>query len=643
MALKSFRKEFGVAIGAGEAAIRIDSDEIDDALSTITEVCKRHSWELRVWDHTVGVRWYTGTAPKAKEAPKPQTLGDALASGPANTALSVITEFLADVPQPDTGEEGEVRPVILVMKNFHLAFEVGGRGPVVSAVQHLITDKVGDHPRLKEFATEMQQHSISVDSDTGKFLVGIMPAEAKLPPEVRPLFKVITHELPDEEELLLILDGVLPQPEGEEDDAALSLEVRKKVCQHALGLTRLQATGVFSACVVQFSDKNDFADLLPEFVWKSKSEILNAEGLVNLYQGKETFDDIVGLNGLKDLLSDLLDPDAHDPDNTELRSKGICIVGPPRTGKSLTAKAIGNKKKRPPFMVDIGAWFGQYVGETEAKTRKGFQILRANAPCIAIIDEVEKVMPSARAGSEGGGDGGISRRLAGTFMTKMQDITEDIFWVFTANSVEELHEAFLADDRVDGVVYVDMPQATQLAGGWKMYLKRYFPEEINGKAFAGHLETSFKELIKALGSARKIDPVVWGNRFVAALMCIPAPERETALKKLAEVDSNVEQTTRGLLFKDAGWTIARVKSVCRLARKRKKTLSQVASTMPRTSEKLIKAIRRLRRWATDEAIDAETGGAYEPPAEADDTAVGSSEDRTKRTSTKVRRKVRRVD
>src|ERR1019366_4251207 len=196
----SFSKAFGVAIGSGECAIRINSDEIDDAIKTITEVAKKHKWELRVWDDTVGTIWYNGTAvintagaPGTKSSVMQDSLqaslqGMSSPAGAPNT-LNVLLEFLDEMPKPDLGAPGEIKPVILLMKNFHLAFETSKRGPVVSAVQHLITDKVNDHPRYKDFAEKLDKAGIDSDSDTGKFIVGIMPLEARLPPEVSPLFK----------------------------------------------------------------------------------------------------------------------------------------------------------------------------------------------------------------------------------------------------------------------------------------------------------------------------------------------------------------------------------------------------------------------------------------------------------------------
>lgn len=636
MPLKSLRKQIAVAIAAGEAAIRVDSDEVEDAITTITEVCKKHKWQLRVWDHAVGTLWCTDkpvmqapTSPSGPVPTGPAALLGAGAPASAPTISSVLSQFHREAPLPDPASEGDVLAQIMVIKNFHLAFGEG-RGQTVATIQHLVSDKVGNHPDFNKLREALLARGIEPDADTGKFIIGVMPQEATLPPEIRPLFKVVTHELPDAEELTLILEGTMPE------SIKIPTEIRKKICHHALGLTRLQAEGVFSSAVVEFGDKKDFAELLVHYTWTQKSEILNAEGLVTLYQGNETFDDIVGHDGLKKLFRDLMTPDPDDPDNPELRAKGVALVGPPRTGKSATVKGLGNEMDRPLLVVDVGAWFGSHIGDTERSTRKGFQIIRAHAPAIAFIDEVEKAMPSAR-GYEG--DGGVGRRMASQFMTNLQDIKEDIFWVFAANDVDSLHEAFLADDRVDCVVYVGMPDATQRAAGWKLYLKKFFPAEVNGKPYARAAATAFAGVVTefkdASGSKGKPNVDYFVDRFQMSILCTHGKARETAVAALAVLNEQISQLVSEQPIDDSTWTVARIKSVCRLARKRQISLYEASKMMPRSQPKLEKVIARLQRWAAEEAIDARTGEAYVLPEDAPEApatgvrAVGSKRRKTR--------------
>lgn len=648
--LRNLRKEFGVAVGAGETAIRIDTDEIHDCINTLAEVCKKHGWEMRSFDPLVGQQWCSGDPPDKKPAPsaKPVTGGsaaDLLAAiggpgGPAATpsTAQVLMDFYNEPAKPDKGNQGEVLPMVLVIKNFHLAFQ--NREMVAAIIQHLVGDKVGDHPDYEKHLRKavFDPHDIEASSDTGRFIVGLMPAEAQLPPEIRPLFKHLVHELPDEEELWHILAGICPaQDEADQEDNAQSLsgEERRKICKFALGLTRLQAEGVFSSSLVQH-EKID-----PEYVWKEKSQILNKEGLVELYQGKEKFKDVAGLEGMKDYIIRLLTPDEYDDADPDVRAKGLLACGPPGTGKSLIAKAAGNELGLPILMVNPGNWFGQYVGESEAKTRKGFQILRAHAPCVAIIDEVEKVMPSSRGGS---GDSGVGARMEGTFLTMMNDLQELIFWMFTANDVRRMHEAFFRAERVDGVFYVRLPGPEQRAALWKLYGKKFFPKEVTlgGKAvpFPDHRPTTLNDLLGELEKAKKVNPVDWANKFVLPLMCIADPDkRAKATTKIREANENVAESLR--LVDDDGWSPAEIRSCCRLARRLKEPLSKTQMRVRPVKVSARKVIEYLEEWAAEAALDAETGELYVPPDPVTtdgEVAAGVKQKDT----TKVKRKVRSV-
>lgn len=650
--LRSLRKEFGVAVAAGEAAIRVDTDEVHDCVATLTEVCKRHGWELRVFDPLVGVQWYNGEQePAASPKPPPAALspgsnpreilaaigGPAGAGGqPANT-VQALTDFWMAPAKPDRRHEGEVLPVVMVVKNFHLAFEQGKREAMANLVQHIIGDKVSDHPDYARHKALYDANSIPGEAATGKFVVGLMPPEARIPPEVAPVFKHLVHELPDLDELEAILEGISPAREARDDEdnaQALTPEERKKICKFASGLTRLQAEGVFSASVIQ-SGKVD-----PEYVWQQKSQILNKEGLVEIYQGKEKFKDVAGLDGMKDYIIKLLTPDEFDDADPDVRAKGLLACGPPGVGKSLVAKAAGNELGLPTLIVNPGNWFGQFVGESEAKTRKGFQIIRAHAPCVAIIDEVEKVMPSSRAA---GGDSGVGARMEGTFLTMMNDLPELIFWMFTANDIRRMHEAFFRAERVDGVFYVRLPGPEQRAALWRLYGKKFFPKEVTvaGRAtpFPRHLPTTMKDTLEELRKARKVDPVQWANKFTLPLMCISDPaKREAALASITAANENVGKSVQ--LVNDEDWSPAEIRACCRLARRLNEPLAVTQKRIRPVKVSAAKVIANLEEWAAEAALDAETGELYRPTVEtADGDEVPAG--RQVVSAAKARRRVRR--
>lgn len=637
MGLRSLRQEFGVAIAAGESAIRINTDEINDALKTLTDVCRKHGWELRVWDATVGTVYYHGEEqPKdEKSLGKKDPFADQMNNQGAPVALTELLGFLNEPARPDQASQGDVIPVILAIKNFHLIFGGGMREHVSSAIQHIIGDKVNDHPNFAELNIKRYQpFDIDEECNTGKHIVGLMPAQDDLPGEIAPLFRVIDHELPNEEELGQIVGGlVVNTDEDDEDGQKLSAEDHKKVCRFALGLTRLQAEGVFSASIVQHGRID------PEYVWREKSKILNKEGLVELYQGQEKFADVAGLAGAKDLIKRLLTTNKFDANDPDVRAKGALFCGPPGTGKTLIAKAAGNEMNMPTLMVHPGNWMGSLVGESEAKTRKGFQIIRAHAPCIAVIDEIEKVMPRSRGGNH---DGGVSARMEGSFLTALNDMVEPVFWCFTANDVETMHEAFFRAERVDAVFYVRLPSRDQRAAVWKLYLKKFFPAKIDDEVYPFALELNYKTVLKNFKVAKKPNRHEWANRLAAAFMTLTEVERKNAFKELEE---DMSDLVKAAMVDDAGWTPAEIRACCRLSRRLEEPLSQTKNRIRPVSVSAHKAVRRLERWAEEAALDAETGAVYSPDEYADDDVMEllPPATSTKKASTgKVRRRVRTV-
>ena len=131
------------------------------------------------------------------------------------------------------------------------------------------------------------------------------------------------------------------------------------------------------------------------------------------------------------------------------------------SGKSQFCKCLGNEVGRPVLMLDVGSLMGSLVGQSEERTRQALQTVDTMAPCVLMIDEVEK----AFAGASGGGssDSGVSSRMMGPFLTAfltwLNDHESDVFVVCTANDVQKLPTDFSRAERFDGVFFIDLPEA----------------------------------------------------------------------------------------------------------------------------------------------------------------------------------------
>lgn len=131
--------------------------------------------------------------------------------------------------------------------------------------------------------------------------------------------------------------------------------------------------------------------------------------------------------------------------------KGLLLVGVPGTGKTLAARAIAGVWNLPLVRLDVGRLFGSLVGESEGNLRVALRTAEAIAPCVMMLDEVEKAF------AQGGLDGGTSQRIFGGLLTWLQDKRADVFVVATANDLTKLPPEFLRKGRFDEIFAVDLP------------------------------------------------------------------------------------------------------------------------------------------------------------------------------------------
>ena len=151
--------------------------------------------------------------------------------------------------------------------------------------------------------------------------------------------------------------------------------------------------------------------------------------------------------------------------------RGVLLVGPQGTGKSLTAKAIAHSWSMPLLRLDVGRLFAGLVGASEARTRDMIQRAEAMAPCVLWIDEIDKGF-----GGDSRSDGGTSQRVLGTVLTWMAEKTSAVFVVATANGVDKLPGELLRKGRFDEIFLLDLPSADERRSILDLQLRRRRPE-----------------------------------------------------------------------------------------------------------------------------------------------------------------------
>ena len=197
-------------------------------------------------------------------------------------------------------------------------------------------------------------------------------------------------------------------------------------------------------------------DLFVKHCVMTKTEVLKKTDLLEMMPSAK-IEDVGGLELLKEYL--IMRKDALSDEAKAFgidTPKGILVVGPPGTGKSLIAKATAAVFNLPCIKLDVGRVFGRYVGESEGRMRSALSIIESMSPAILFIDEIDK----AFGGIGSGGDSGTSSRVFGSILTWLQERDnqgQPIFVVMTANNVSGLPPELLRRGRVDDIFSVNFP------------------------------------------------------------------------------------------------------------------------------------------------------------------------------------------
>ena len=212
---------------------------------------------------------------------------------------------------------------------------------------------------------------------TARTFVVVLSPVVQIPVELERAFVVIEHDLPGRDQLERIARGVATEPgELPEGDGLTA------VLDAAAGLTRVEAENAFSLSLVRHNR------VAPDVLWELKAQTLKKSGLLTLHRGGETFADLGGLEALKSFCTRALRPGRR----SDVRARGVLLLGPPGTGKSACAKALGNETGRPTLFLDVGSLMGSLIGQTEERTRQALRIADAMAPCVILVDELEKAL-----------------------------------------------------------------------------------------------------------------------------------------------------------------------------------------------------------------------------------------------------------
>ncbi len=187
------------------------------------------------------------------------------------------------------------------------------------------------------------------------------------------------------------------------------------------------------------------------------------------------FSDVEGVDEAEESLQEIVDYLENPAKYREIGAsmpKGVLLVGPPGTGKTMLAKAVAGEANVPFFSMSGSEFVEMFVGMGASKVRDLFRQAKEKAPCIVFIDEIDAIGQKRSAGQYGGND--EREQTLNQLLTEMDgfDGSNGVIILAATNRPESLDPALTRPGRFDRRVPVDLPDLKGREAILKVHAKK---------------------------------------------------------------------------------------------------------------------------------------------------------------------------
>lgn len=143
--------------------------------------------------------------------------------------------------------------------------------------------------------------------------------------------------------------------------------------------------------------------------------------------------------------------------------RGLLLGGEPGVGKTMAAKVLAKHWDVPLFRLDVSTSLNRYLGESESRIAKNLAVIEQNAPCVWLMDEVEKLFVS-------NGDEGTTQRILSQVLWWLQYHQARVLTIMTTNNLESIPKELYRAERLDKVLHLEkLPMSAAKAFAAKVY------------------------------------------------------------------------------------------------------------------------------------------------------------------------------
>lgn len=315
-------------------------------------------------------------------------------------------------------------------------------------------------------------------------IIAISPT-VSIPLELEKLVRVVKYDTPSKEANRLIIQDfvgrmAIANTEKNKGYAIPTPEVQESIIQAISGLTYREIKDTLALSLTKYKT------LSLDAIMDEKIQLIKKSGVLDYKIPQAEFDQVGGNENFKNWIEDVELAMSDEAKAFGCPSpKGYLALGIPGTAKTYMAEALANRFRVPFIKLDMSRIMDKLVGNSEKKIDQALRIVKACAPCIFLIDEVEKALGGIK--SSNSSDAGTSARVFASILQFLQD-NNNVFVVMTSNDVSQLPPELTRPGRLDAMWYFSTPTEEERRQIFKIHLDKA------GRAYEeGIIEAAAKE------------------------------------------------------------------------------------------------------------------------------------------------------
>lgn len=288
----------------------------------------------------------------------------------------------------------------------------------------------------------------------------IISPSSEVPLELQKTFKVMNYDTPDIENIESLINMWCAKKQ-----LTLKTTDIPEMAKRLFGFTRSEILKMLNLSLVKYGTLN------LNIVNEKKIENINDSGILDYKIPKANLNNVGGNERFKNWVKTMEVCMTEEAKEYGIPApKGYLSVGIPGTSKSFSAEAIAGKWNVPFIKLNMAKITSRYAGETERNMYKALNLVKSCAPCVLLIDEVEKALGGYK--SSNASDSGAIARAFGNVLEFLNDNDNGVFVVMTSNDVSQLPPELTRAGRLDAIWFFGLPTEKEREDILKIHLNK---------------------------------------------------------------------------------------------------------------------------------------------------------------------------